>query len=376
MNQHETFMRAALELAERGRWSTAPNPTVGAVLVQEGRIVAEGWHQVCGQAHAEVNCLRDAREKGVDVSRCTLYVTLEPCNHQGKTPPCTKAILEAGIPRVVVGMPDVNAQAAGGAEYLRSMGVSVEMGVLEAECRDLVSDFVIWQTTRRPYVILKMASTLDGRIATRAGRSQLISNRASHEEVMRLRENIGRAGGAVLVGGNTFLLDNPRLTARTESVQRQPLAAVMTSRLPAGDTSCHLLDERPGDCVFFSTAAQAASPSAAALRNRGARVYGVDCPAGKHALDVEEVLTRLREDEHCLYVLCEGGGKLALSLLERGLVDEFHLHLAPIILGDADATPVFAGRTADSMEDALRMRVVKTSVVNGDIHLYFRADRG
>ncbi len=369
-------MRAALELAERGRWSTAPNPTVGAVLVQEGRIVAEGWHQVCGQAHAEVSCLRDAREKGVDVSRCTLYVTLEPCNHQGKTPPCTKAILEAGIPRVVVGMPDVNAQAAGGAEYLRSMGVSVEMGVLEAECRDLVSDFVIWQTTRRPYVILKMASTLDGRIATRAGRSQLISNRASHEEVMRLRENIGRAGGAVLVGGNTFLLDNPRLTARTESVQRQPLAAVMTSRLPAGDTSCHLLDERPGDCVFFSTAAQAASPSAAALRNRGARVYGVDCPAGKHALDVEEVLTRLREDEHCLYVLCEGGGKLALSLLERGLVDEFHLHLAPIILGDADATPVFAGRTADSMEDALRMRVVKTSVVNGDIHLYFRADRG
>ena len=174
MNQHETFMRAALELAERGRWSTAPNPTVGAVLVQDGRIVAEGWHQVCGQAHAEVNCLRDAREKGVDVSRCTLYVTLEPCNHQGKTPPCTKAILEAGIPRVVVGMPDVNAQAAGGAEYLRSMGVSVEMGVLEAECRDLVSDFVTWQTTRRPYVILKMASTLDGRIATRAGRSQRI----------------------------------------------------------------------------------------------------------------------------------------------------------------------------------------------------------
>ena len=225
----------------------------------------------------------------------------------------------------------------------------------------------------------RWASTLDGRIATRAGRSQLISNRASHEELHApARKHRDGAGGAVLVGGNTFLLDNPRLTARTESVQRQPLAAVMTSRLPAGDTSCHLLDERPGDCVFFSTAAQAASPSAAALRNRGARVYGVDCPAGKHALDVEEVLTRLREDEHCLYVLCEGGGKLALSLLERGLVDEFHLHLAPIILGDADATPVFAGRTADSMEwqDALRMRVVKTSVVNGDIHLYFRADRG
>lgn len=376
MNRHETFMRAAMELAERGRWSTAPNPTVGAVLVQDDKIVARGWHEVCGQAHAEVNCLRDAREKGVDTSRCTLYVTLEPCNHQGKTPPCTKAILEAGIPHVVVGMPDVNSQAAGGAEYLRSMGVQVEMGVLEDECRDLVADFIVWQTTHRPYVILKMASTLDGRIATRAGRSQLISNRASHEEVMRLRENIGRAGGAVLVGGNTFLLDNPRLTARTASAERQPLAAVMTSRLPSGDTSCHLLDERPQDCVFFSTAAQAASPSAAALRNRGARVYGVDCPAGKHALDVEEALVALRENERCLYVLCEGGGLLALSLLERGLVDEFHLHLSPSILGDADAKPVFSGRTADSMDDALRMRVVKTSVVDGDIHLYFRANRG
>ena len=374
--QHEPFMRAALELAERGRWSTAPNPTVGAVLVRDDKIVAQGWHQVCGQAHAEVNCLRDAREKGVDVSRCTLYVTLEPCNHQGKTPPCTRAILEAGIPHVVVGMPDVNAQASGGAEFLRSRGVQVEMGVLESECRDLVADFIVWQTTRRPYVILKMASTLDGRIATRAGRSQLISNHASHEAVMRLRENIGRAGGAVLVGGNTFLLDNPRLTARTQSAQRQPLAAVMTSRLPGADTSCHLLDERPGDCVFFSTAAQAASPAAVALRNRGARVYGVDCTAGRHTLDAQQALESLRENEHCLYVLCEGGGKLALSLLEQGLVDEFHLHLAPTILGDADATPVFAGRSADSMDDALRMRVVRTEVLDGDIHLYFRTDRG
>ena len=376
MTQHETFMRAALELAERGRWSAAPNPTVGAVLVCDGSIVARGWHEVFGQSHAEVNCLRDARDKGVDVSRCTLYVTLEPCNHQGKTPPCSHAVVEAGIRHVVIGMPDVNPKASGGAQYLREHGVQVEMGILEGECRELVADFVVWQTTRRAYVILKMASTLDGRIATRAGRSQLISNRASHEEVMRLREHVGRAGGAVLVGGKTFLLDTPRLTARTGSAQRQPLAAVMTSRLPAADTSCHLLDERPGDCVFFSTAAQAASPAAVALRNRGARVYGVDCPAGKHALDVEEVLIALREQEHCPYVLCEGGGRLALSLLERGLVDEFHLHLAPVILGDADATPVFSGRTVDSMEDALRMRVVKTSVVDGDIHLYFRADRG
>lgn len=376
MTRHEDFMRRAMKLAERGRWSAAPNPTVGAVLVHGGEVVAEGWHVAYGEAHAEVACLRDAARKGVDPSQCTLYVTLEPCNHQGKTPPCTRAILEAGVPHVVVGIPDVNPQASGGADFLRSCGVKVEVGVLEKECRDLVADFVIWQTTRRPYVILKMASTLDGRIATRAGRSQMISNRASHEEVMCLRADIARAGGAVLVGGNTFLMDDPRLTARTDKAFRQPLAVVMTSRLPQADLSCHLLTERPGDCVFFSTAAQAASPAAAALRSRGARVYGVDRPQGGHALDAEQALVSLREEEHCLYVLCEGGGRLALALLEQGLVDEFHLHLAPSILGDADATPVFSGRSADSMEDALRMRVVKTAVVDGDIHLYFRADRG
>ena len=185
---HEGFMRRALELAERGRWSTAPNPTVGAVLVKDGAVAAEGWHQVCGQAHAEVNCLRDAASKGVDPRGGTLYVTLEPCNHFGKTPPCSHAVLEAGISRVVIGMLDPNAKAAGGADFLREHGVEVVSGVLEQECRDLVADFLVWQTTRRPYVILKMASTLDGRISTQGGSCQKITNDASHAVVQRLRE--------------------------------------------------------------------------------------------------------------------------------------------------------------------------------------------
>jgi len=375
---HEAFMRRAIELAERGRWSTAPNPTVGALLVRDGQVVAEGWHQVCGQAHAEVNCLRDAAEKGVDPAECTLYVTLEPCNHHGKTPPCSHAVLDAGIRRVIVGMPDLNQKAAGGAAFLRSHGVDVTMGVLEAECRDLIADFIVWQTTRRPYVILKMASTLDGYIATSAGRGQKVSNDASHAQVQRLREGVGRAGGAVLVGGNTFALDDPRLTARTATAQRQPLAAVLSSRLPS-ENGCTVMRERPSEGVFFTTAAQAASPAAAALRAKGARVYKVDraeqnSPSGP--LDIAQVLELLRTEEKCLYVLCEGGGRTALSLLEAGLVDEFHLHLAPTILGDSDATPLFAGRHTESMEDALRMRVTGTSLVDGDIHLYFRASRG
>lgn len=380
---HEGFMRRALALAEQGRWSTAPNPTVGAVLVKGGVAVAEGWHQVCGQAHAEVNCLRDAAEKGIDPAGGTLYVTLEPCNHFGKTPPCSHAVLKAGISRVVIGLLDPNKKAAGGADFLRENGVEVLSGVLEAECRDLVADFLVWQKTRRPYVILKMASTLDGRIATQGGSCQNISNAASHGEVQRLREGIGRAGGAVLVGGNTFALDDPRLTARTPGATRQPLAAVLTTRLPSASGST-ILRERPQDAVFFTSAAQAASPVAEALRSKGARVYGIgvqgvpgrEGEAVRARLNVEQALDILRNEEHCLYVLCEGGGKLALSLLDAGFVDEMCLHLAPTILGDASATPVFAGRSAESMADVIRMRVIGTAIVDGDIHLHFRADRG
>ena len=378
LSRHEAFMRRAIALAERGRWRTAPNPTVGAVLVKDGVIVAEGWHQVCGEAHAEVNCLRDAAEKGVDTSACTLYVTLEPCNHFGKTPPCSHAVLNAGIRRVFIGMPDLNAKAAGGADFLRENGVEVISGLLEEECRELVADFITWQTTRRPYVILKMASTLDGRISTKAGRSQKISNDASHAEVHRLREKIGIARGAVLVGGNTFALDDPRLTARTETAERQPLAAVLTSRLPS-ENGCALMRERADESVFFTTAAQAASPAAAALRAKGARVYGVDCAdsgRSRAPLNVAQVLELLRSEENCLYVLCEGGGRTALSLLEAGLVDEFHLHMAPLILADDEATPLFSGRHAESMEDALRMKAVSVSLAEGDVHIRFRAMRG
>jgi len=376
--RHEAFMRRAIELAERGRWRTAPNPTVGAVLVKDGEIVAEGWHQVCGQAHAEVNCLRDAAEKGVDTSACTLYVTLEPCNHFGKTPPCSHAVLKAGIKRVFIGLPDMNAKAAGGADFLRENGVEVVSGLLEEECRELVADFITWQTTKRPYVILKMASTLDGRISTKAGRSQKISNEASHAEVHRLREKVGLARGAVLVGGNTFALDDPRLTARTGTAERQPLAAVLTSRLPS-ENGCALVRERAAESVFFTTAAQAASPAAAALRAKGARVYGVDCAdsgTARAPLDVAQVLELLRAEENCLYVLCEGGGRTALSLLEAGLVDEFHLHMAPLILADDEATPLFSGRHTGSMEEALRMKAVAVSLAEGDVHIRFRAMRG
>lgn len=373
MNRHETFMRAALELAERGRWSTAPNPVVGAVLVRDGNIVAEGWHAVCGEGHAEVNCLRDAREKGVDPSACTLYVTLEPCNHQGRTPPCTDRILEAGIRRVVIGRRDPNPVAAGGVERLRTAGVEVIEGVCEQECRDLVADFLVWQEKKRPYLLLKLASTLDGRIATRTGHSQWVSCAASRAGVHALRAGIGQAGGAIMVGGGTLRADNPRLTARTEqgASARQPWACVVTSRLPAVGSDCHLLRERPEQTIFISTPAVAASRLAHELRDLGARVLSVP-PLAKGSLDMGSMLAQLYEEIACPYILCEGGGRLALSLLECGLVDEFHLHLAPRILGDNQAVPLFDGRTPLQLDEALQMRISDLRRCGDDVQIVLR----
>jgi diaminohydroxyphosphoribosylaminopyrimidine deaminase/5-amino-6-(5-phosphoribosylamino)uracil reductase len=189
------------------------------------------------------------------------------------------------------------------------------------------------------------------------------------------RDGVGRAGGAVLVGGNTFAQDDPLLTARTPAPPRQPLAAVVMSRLPGMDAPFQLIRNRPEECVFFSSVAQAASPNAQALRRKGARVYGLDRAASGRGLDAGQMLVQLRQTEQCLYVLCEGGGRLALSLLDRGLVDEFHLHLAPLVLGDAEACPLFSGRDADSITDAIRLRLDRVEVVEGDTHLYFRPAR-
>lgn len=365
------FMKEALACAERGRWHTAPNPTVGAVLVRDGRIVARGWHAAYGEAHAEIACLADAARNGVDPSECSLVVTLEPCNHYGKTPPCVEAVLAAGIRHVVVGMRDINPEARGGIETLLAAGVSVEAGVLEDDCRLSMLDFITWQTTDRPYVILKMASTLDGHIASRTGKPESISNAVSHETVMRLREGVGIAGGAVLVGSNTLFTDNPLLTARTESADRQPRAVIPTRRLPSPEANLNILQQRPEDCIFFSTAAQAASPSAQALREKGVHVYGLEPDERGHGLDLLQMLQLLREQESCPYVLCEGGSRLATNLLENGLVDDFRLHLAPRVLGDEDAPSLFCGRVCGSMEETLNLRLVSMQKMGGDCHLRY-----
>lgn len=373
-------MEKALALAEQGRWNTCPNPTVGALLMRDGHIVAEGWHKAYGGPHAEIECLRDARDKGIHPAGCTMVVTLEPCNHQGKTPPCTESIIAAGISKVVVGLRDPNPEAGGGIEKLRSCGIEVEEDVAADLCRDAIADFMVWQNTTRPFVILKMASTLDGRIATRTGQSQWISGEQSRAMVHALRGGVGLCGGAVLIGGGTYRSDNPKLTVRNDNAElRHPLACILTSRLPSPATDSYLLRQRPQDTIFLASPAAAASPTALALRETGVRVWSVAPPENMpnprlsgHGPNLTEVLCRIRQDLGCPYVLCEGGGTMALSLLEKGLVDIFYLHISPTIMGDNEARPLFNGRSPMTMSEALRMRTTHIGMCGQDVHMTLR----
>ncbi len=362
-------MRRALELAAQGEGDTAPNPRVGAILVRGGEIVAEGWHQRYGGPHAEVNCLADAAAKGVAPSECVMYVTLEPCNHYGKTPPCSKAVYEAGIRKVFVGCADPNPHVeGGGADFLRERGVDVTVGVLERECLDMIADFRLWQATRRAYLILKMAATLDGKIAARTGHSAYVSCPASLARVQKLR----RMCGAVLVGGGTFRTDDPRLTVRGKDGKpegRQPLAVVATQSLPRAGEDRHLLRERPQETIFWTDAVSATSDAADGLREAGVRIWDLG-PRG--AMDFGLGLTRLRQECGCHHVLCEGGGGLAMSLLARDLMDEMRLFLAPKVLGDETAVSLFSGRALETMTEALRLRFAGVRPSGDDLLLTLR----
>ena len=368
------FMARALELAERGRGSVTPNPRVGAVLVREGRILAEGWHKVFGGPHAEVECLHAAEAAGVHPAGATMYVTLEPCNHFGKTPPCSRTLLESGVSRVVIGCLDPNPVAGGGAELLRAGGVDVTMGVLEQECRDAVADFVVWKTCGRPYVTLKLAMTLDGHIATRLGDSSWVSGETSRARVHVMRA----ASQAVMVGGGTLYTDNPRLTHRDVdgplANNPQPLAVVVTRRLPAAEAPLYLLTDRPGDLVLLTGMPNVNGVAAERLAELGIRVWGL--PEHEDgSLDLLPGLARLREEASVYTVLCEGGGGLAGSLLTQGLADELALFYAPKVLGDAEALPAFRGRDIAHMADAASFRLLDANRCGEDLLVRARPTR-
>ena len=321
----EKWMRRALALARRGEGLTRPNPPVGAVLVARGKKIGEGFHRIAGGPHAEVVALLDA---GKAARGATLYVTHEPSSTWGRTPPCTDAILAAGIARVVVGATDPNPTHAGrGLDLLRHKGLAVTAGICRAEAETLIAPFAKHQLTGRPFVTLKLAQTLDGRIADPAGASRWITSPAARERVQALR----RRADAVMVGGETVRTDDPSLLPRPDA-GRCPLRVIVTAsgRLPP--RAQVLCDTRAG-CTVVATA-QAGARRLARTKT-AAKCWTLPARGGQ--IDLAALLQKLGG---CgvLHVLCEGGGRLAAGLLRAGLVDELQLFIAPKLLG-GDATP-------------------------------------
>ncbi|MFH1468897.1 MAG: bifunctional diaminohydroxyphosphoribosylaminopyrimidine deaminase/5-amino-6-(5-phosphoribosylamino)uracil reductase RibD [Pseudomonadota bacterium] len=336
------YMHRCLELAARAVGRTAPNPLVGAVIVAGGEIVGEGFHARAGEAHAEVLALRRAGQRA---RGATLYVNLEPCDHHGRTPPCTEAILTAGIRRVVIGMSDPNPLVLGrGIQRLRAAGLEVEVGVRFDDCRAVNADFVTAMERGRPRVTLKAAATLDGRIATQTGESQWITSPEARAHVHRLRNE----RDAVLVGAGTALVDDPALTCRLAG-GRDPVPVVLDSRLRV-----------PVTARMFAAGARALVYTAVAPPPEHPATV-VRVAAGPGGLDLGEVLADLlRRGLHS--VLVEGGGQVHRSFLDAGLVDVVLLYLAPAVLGGG---PGWVGgppipRLADALAFDLHLGSIKT----------------
>jgi diaminohydroxyphosphoribosylaminopyrimidine deaminase/5-amino-6-(5-phosphoribosylamino)uracil reductase len=350
------FLRRALDLAARARGLTSPNPMVGAVLVRDGTVVGEGCHWQAGGPHAEIEALEAA---GPAARGATLYITLEPCAHQGRTPPCAPAVLRAGVARVVVAMVDPNPVVAGrGLALLREAGVEVEVGLLGAEAAALNRAFVTSMREGRPHVTLKAAMTLDGRIADLHGVSQWITGEPARRSAHRLRAD----SDAIVVGVGTVLRDDPRLDVRLDAPwPREPLRVVLDSaaRTPPRARVLHV--GQPSRTVVFVTAA-APAERVRTVAATGATVLVVADREGR--VDVDAVLAHLFERD-VRAVLVEGGGEVHASFLEADVVDRVAVFVAPTLLGGRQATPVVGGRGRE-LKNAMRLSAPMTVTALGD----------
>lgn len=363
----DTLMGRALELAGRGRGYVEPNPMVGAVIVDpQGRVVGEGWHARCGEAHAEVAALADCRARGESAAGATMVVTLEPCCHHGKTPPCTEALIEARVAKVVVAMLDPFEQVAGrGIQRLRDAGIVVEVGPGQEQARELNEPFIKRITTGLPWVIVKWAQTLDGKIATRTGDSQWISGEASRRRVHALRGRVD----AVMVGIGTVLADDPRLNARDVEVRRIARRVVVDPRLRT--TGQEKLFQGPGGVTVGH--AQGADKGKGEPAQGVERVALATWRAG--GLDLRPLLHHLAQVHQASNVLVEGGAGLTGSLLEQGLVDQVLAFVAPRLMGDVEALDPAAGSACTSIAEAMRLKLCAVERVGDDVLLDYRVRR-
>ncbi|MDO9577950.1 MAG: bifunctional diaminohydroxyphosphoribosylaminopyrimidine deaminase/5-amino-6-(5-phosphoribosylamino)uracil reductase RibD [Candidatus Cloacimonadales bacterium] len=375
-------MKLALELAEEFKGKTNPNPLVGAVVVKNGEIVGKGAHQFAGGPHAEVYALEEAGEKA---NGATLYVTLEPCCHFGKTPPCTDRIIKAGIAKVVIATLDPNPLVAGkGIKQLQAAGIEVEIGMSEQEAKQQNEIFFYYIQTRKPFVIAKAAISLDGKIATASGDSKWISNAESRRKVHELRSQID----AVLIGKNTLLKDNPRLNVRLEKESEGPQKIVLLPNLELRlernvelkrksnlNVEPKQVAEQLSQMNVYKTSISkhliivCHESAASKQRIEEFQKYNIEIIpiSGKtNGLNLEELLKKLGERE-ITNLLLEGGSGVYTSFLKAGLINKFHIFQAPIFIGN-DGIPILQNLEVESMKYAFRMQDVKIEKLGDNVH--------
>lgn len=350
------FMKRALELALLRKGLTHPNPTVGCVIVKDGEIVGEGYHERAGMPHAEVVALEKAGEKA---RGSTMYVTLEPCTHFGRTPPCTDAIIRAGLRRVVIATLDPNPLVSGkGVERLKSAGIEVEVGVLEEEARRLNEDFFTYITQKRPYITLKWAQSVDGSLATRTGDSRWITS----EEARNFSHRLRAEATAVLVGISTALRDNPRLTVRAFTWERQPLRVVLDPELRISEDS-QLLNTQEAPTIIFTASEK--KEKIKWLEDRGVRVLFAPVREGK--LDLREVLRELYFLE-VMHLLVEGGPLTLTSFIKENLFDRLWVFVGPVLIGEGKRIGDIG---VEFLKDARRLKLREVKKFGEDVALEY-----
>lgn len=365
-------MYQALALAEQGRGRVEPNPMVGCVLVRDGRELGRGYHTAYGGPHAEVAALKDAADRGESVAGCSAYVTLEPCSHFGKTPPCTEALIEASIGRAVIAMVDPYHRVAGnGISKLREAGIEVELGVCESLARQLNEPFIKRVTTGLPWVTLKWASTLDGKVATQTGDSKWISGEASRQIVHELRAR----ADAVLVGVGTVLADDPQLTARGVEVMRIARRVVVDAELRTPPQARLTLSgdngQPPVTIAVDQHVVDGPSKRATDYRERGIEL--VPLPhRDDHHLDLEPLLRHLVAAHNATNVLVEGGAGLTGSLIKQGLADRIIAFVAPRLLGDESALSAVSGLTTETIDAGTSLELRDVKRIENDVMLDYR----
>ncbi|MDH5285417.1 MAG: bifunctional diaminohydroxyphosphoribosylaminopyrimidine deaminase/5-amino-6-(5-phosphoribosylamino)uracil reductase RibD [Betaproteobacteria bacterium] len=348
-------MARALALAERGLFTTTPNPRVGCVIARGGEIIGEGWHERAGGPHAEVAALADARARGHDPAGATLYCTLEPCAHSGRTPPCTDAIVAARVARVVAAMGDPNPEAAHGAQALRAAGIAVDVGLMEREARSLNCGFVSRVTRGRPWVRMKVAASLDGRTALADGASRWITGAEARADGHAFRAR----ACAIVTGIGTVLADDPELTVRAVATTRQPLRVVVDRR---GQTPPHAKVLRGGALVVTADARPAAWP---------AIVEHLALPDAKGRVDLGTLLRALAA-RGCNEAHVEAGARLNAALLEAGLVDEVLAYVAPSLIGDPARGVAQRRDPLASLDARVRLAFDDVARVGDDIRIRAR----